>query len=101
MKLGWYWATHSESEEREIVRVSVRMDWSLGVYEIGTGRSSALEEWKDYVPVACEESAAALEAFDEQEWPFHLSEENAKLIEAAIAKNREHFVKDWPGEGEA
>ena len=50
-------------------------------------------------PVA--ELVEALEAFDKHEWHYNLSEDDAKLIETALAKNREYFPKDRPGEGEA
>jgi hypothetical protein len=96
VKPGWYWAT-------DIVncRAIVEVDDLGRVWNFGCECEDRLEDWKDYVPVACEESAAALEAFNEHQWPYNLSEDEAKLIETAIAKNRAHFVKDGPGDGEA
>jgi len=92
VKPGYYWATDCIGQ-RVIVSVEIWCEGApnqvLCVWAEGEGVKYAYEDFTNYVPVACEESAAALEAFDKHEWPYNLSEDDAKLIETAIAKNRE------------
>ena len=92
MKPGWYWASRAgttpDKEDRQIVQIELHMGETT-LWRIAQEHADEISDWKDFTPVACEESAAAWEACDKHEWPYNLSEEDAELIETAIAKNRE------------
>jgi len=60
VKPGWYWASRAgttlDKEDRQIVQIELHMGETT-LWRIAQECDEEISDWKDFTPVACEESA--------------------------------------------